>query len=177
MPFSFRVYAILEVSSRLADKDVHELIDMLAPNLRSQEQEGDRIIRKREFYNMPAEDAFKILNLISKINGAKLPELCKQTKEEVKDEIIAEEARKNLHHFDTVVFKSSITGQEYKTGMEKNGTLTLIETATNVQLQNYSNPSKKQIIRQALLDLGENVDNHQTLYQLAHKLIKIIKTS
>ncbi len=61
MPFSFRVYAILEVSSRLADKDVHELIDMLAPNLRSQEQEGDRIIRKREFYNMPAEDAFKIL--------------------------------------------------------------------------------------------------------------------
>lgn len=175
IPFSFRIFATYEVASKLADKDVHELIDMYAPNLRSVEKNGEKIVRKREFYNMTPEYAYKTLLIISKINGMNPPVLYQQTKAGMKDEKIAEKARKNRHHFDTITFTSSLTGLEYQTKMGENGVLMIVETKTGKEVPNHAEPSKKQIVRQALIDLGEEADNNQTLYQLAHSLIKVLR--
>ena len=35
IPFAFRLFAYYEVSNRLSDKKIHEMIDRLNPNLRS----------------------------------------------------------------------------------------------------------------------------------------------
>jgi len=67
IPFAFRVYATYEVSSRLSDKKVHEIIDRLNPNLRSIESFGGKT-RVREFYAMSAEDAYSVLEAIAEIN-------------------------------------------------------------------------------------------------------------
>ena len=45
IPFAFRVYATYEVSSRLSDLKIHEIIDRLNPDLRSIESfEGKKRI-------------------------------------------------------------------------------------------------------------------------------------
>lgn len=67
-PFAFRVYATYDVESRLSDKKVHSIIDRLNPDLRAIDN-VDGKDRKREFYEMPAEDAFSILEAIAEING------------------------------------------------------------------------------------------------------------
>lgn len=56
VPFAFRVYATYEVSSRLSDVKIHEIIDRLNPDLRAIENfEGKK--RVCEFYAMSKEDA------------------------------------------------------------------------------------------------------------------------
>ena len=68
IPFAFRLYAYYEVPQRLTDKKLHELIDMINPDLRAIEEfDGKR--RTREFYNMASEKAYKILQAIAQING------------------------------------------------------------------------------------------------------------
>lgn len=67
-PFAFRVYATYEVDSRLSDLKIHAIIDKLNPNLRSIDNyNGKR--RVREFYAMPAEDAYSILEAIAEIHN------------------------------------------------------------------------------------------------------------
>lgn len=64
IPFAFRLYAYYEVPQRLTDKKLHELIDMINPDLRAIEEfDGKR--RTREFYNMTSEKAYKILQAIA----------------------------------------------------------------------------------------------------------------
>lgn len=68
IPFAFRIYATYEVETRLQDKSVHEMIDLINPNLRSIENyEGKK--RVREFYAMDAEDAYNIFKAIAHINS------------------------------------------------------------------------------------------------------------
>lgn len=68
IPFAFRVYATYEVDSTLSDKKLHSILDRLNPDLRSTEEiDGKR--RIREFYAMPPEDAYSILEAIAEING------------------------------------------------------------------------------------------------------------
>lgn len=68
IPFAFRLYAYYEVSTRLSDLKIHEMIDKLNPNLRSIDDiEGKK--RVREFYAMDAEEAYQILESIATING------------------------------------------------------------------------------------------------------------
>ena len=43
-----------------------------------------------------------------------------------------------------------------------------------IGLVSLSNPSKKQIVRTALIDLGIEGDNSKTLYQLMHQLEKSV---
>lgn len=95
VPFAFRIYATYEVSSRLSDIKIHEIIDKLNPNLRSIENfEGKK--RVREFYAMSPEDAFNLLKAIAEINGR---ESCLKkhipTLQEKKDEKIANSIRKS----------------------------------------------------------------------------------
>ena len=68
VPFAFRVYATYEVDSALSDKKLHPILGKLNPDLRSAEEvDGKR--RIREFYAMPPEDAYAILEAIAEING------------------------------------------------------------------------------------------------------------
>ena len=67
-PFAFRVYATYEVESRLSDLKIHAIIDKLNPNLRSIDNYNGKK-RVREFYAMPAEDAYSILEAIAEIHN------------------------------------------------------------------------------------------------------------
>lgn len=68
IPFAFRIYATYGVADRLSDIQIHSIIGSLNPNLCAIENfEGKK--RVREFYAMTAEDAYKLLEGIAKING------------------------------------------------------------------------------------------------------------
>ena len=129
-PFAFRIYATYEVSDRLKDIPVHQIIDQLNPTLRSiDDVEGKS--RVREFYAMTPQDAYKLLEMIAKINGleGKL-KLWKKTKEQVDDEQTAEKIEvlsKNRHHFQEVDFSSSLTGRKYHGSTGDDGTLKIID--------------------------------------------------
>lgn len=90
-PFAFRVYATYEVDSRLSDLKIHAIIDKLNPNLRSIDNYNGKK-RVREFYAMPAEDAYSILEAIAEIHNCtdKLKKW-ELSKEEERAEEIAEE--------------------------------------------------------------------------------------
>ena len=176
-PFAFRIYATYEVSDRLKDIPVHQIIDQLNPTLRSiDDVEGKP--RVREFYAMTPEDAYKLLEMIAKINGleGKL-KLWKKTKEQVDDEQTAEKIEvlsKNRHHFKEVDFSSSLTGRKYHGSTGDDGTLKIIDVETGEEVPNNSKPSKKAIIGQAIIDLGGVTTKDETIYQRYHKLTKLI---
>jgi hypothetical protein len=67
-PFGFRIYAYYKVGKRLKDKDLHSLIDLLNPDLRSVDN-IDGTIRKREFFAISPEKAYGVLQAIASING------------------------------------------------------------------------------------------------------------
>lgn len=177
IPFAFRVYATYEVDHKLEDKKVHKLIDTINPELRSIENVNGKT-RKREFYQMSKEQAYTLFECIAEISGTKdRLHLIKATKNDIKDEQEASEVKEmklNRHHFKDIEFYSSLTNKYYYTKTSNHGMLSIFEKDTNTEVPNNSNPSKKQIVLQALKDLGENVDNGLTLYQLEHRLEKKI---
>ncbi|HIU83448.1 MAG TPA: DUF4357 domain-containing protein [Candidatus Faecicola pullistercoris] len=89
-PFAFKKYAVLPVASRLADKNIHKLIDRFKPELRAKENVNGKI-RIREFFAMSAQEAVEILDTIGGIYG-ETPWLFEQTSEEQQDQEIAEKA-------------------------------------------------------------------------------------
>lgn len=89
-PFAFKKYAVLPVANRLADKNVHKLIDRFKPELRAKENVNGKI-RVREFFAMTAQEAVEILDTIGGIYG-ETPLLFEQTVEEKHDQEIAEKA-------------------------------------------------------------------------------------
>lgn len=68
LPLAFRAYAIYEVDEELTDKELHKLIDILNPDIRSVEKFNGKM-RVREFYIMSREQAYAILECIAKISG------------------------------------------------------------------------------------------------------------
>ncbi len=90
-PFAFRIYATYEVDTKLSDKKVHEIIDMLNPDLRSIDH-IDGKVRRREFYKMSKEDAYNLLKAIADIHGCgdKL-KLITPTAKQIQEEVIAKE--------------------------------------------------------------------------------------
>ena len=94
-PFAFRLYAYYKVNHRLEDKTVHEIIDKLNPSLRAKDN-IDGKERKREFFEMSAEDAYDILRCIAKINGLEDNlVLVEPTAKEMEDEDEATTKRKS----------------------------------------------------------------------------------
>lgn len=89
-PFAFKKYAVLPVTSRLADKNVHKLIDRFKPELRAKENVNGKI-RIREFFAMSAQEAVEILDTIGGIYG-EAPQLFEQTSEEKDEQAMAEKA-------------------------------------------------------------------------------------
>lgn len=106
IPFAFRAYAIYEVTSRLTDRSLHDLIDKLNPELRSIDN-FDGKERKREFYAMSPEDAYSLLESIAKISGTE-DRLKKMKPEghEIQDEEtaaeVAKEAKRGPFRFSAV---------------------------------------------------------------------------
>lgn len=91
VPFAFRVYATYEVDSALSDKKLHSILDKLNPDLRSTEEINGKK-RIREFYAMPPEDAYSILEAIAEINGYRHRlKKWKATADEQIDEKLAED--------------------------------------------------------------------------------------
>jgi len=177
VPFAFRAYATYEVGHKLEDKKVHKIIDTINPELRSVENVNGKI-RKREFFQMSKEQAYTLLECIAEISGTKdRLHLIKATENDIKEEKEANEIREmklNRHHFKDIEFYSSLTNKYYYTKTSEQGTLSIFEKDTNIEVPNNSNPSKKQIVLQALKDLGEIADDGLTLYQLEHRLEKKI---
>ncbi len=93
IPFAFRVYATYAVKTRLKDKDLHNLIDKLNPNLRAIDEFNGKP-RKKEFYNLSPEDAYSILESIAEISGTTDGlTLIKPSVDAIKDEDEASEIR------------------------------------------------------------------------------------
>lgn len=86
-PFAFRIFATLNVANRLADKNIHKLIDKFKPELRSKENVNGKT-RIREFFAMSAKEACDLLSIIGEIYG-ETPNLYSQTSAEFNDEKIA----------------------------------------------------------------------------------------
>lgn len=80
----------------------------------------------------------------------------------------------NRHHFKEITFCSSLTNKKYYGKTSDHGTLLIIDVETNKEVLNNSKPSKKEIIGQAIIDLGGKTTKKETLYQRYHKLTKII---
>lgn len=99
-PFAFRIYATYEVDNRLQDKKVHDIIDSPNPTLRSRDSLAEGKVRVREFYNMSAEEAYKLFESIAQING--LEKNLKEyvaSEEKVEEEKLATKARLSAFRF------------------------------------------------------------------------------
>lgn len=177
IPFAFRLYAYYEVSNRLTDIKLHRMIDNLNPNLRAIDDfKGKQ--RIREFYAMDAQDAYNILETIAEMNGlSEKLVLVEPSQHEQEEEKQASEIIKlswNRHHFKDIEFSSSLTGKRYLGTTSDDGTLCIIDFDIKKEVPNNSKPSKKAIVRKAIEDLGQETKKNDTLYQLYHKLTKII---
>ena len=174
IPFSFHIFATYDVTERLTDKKLHNFIDTLNPELRSKEKIGNKI-RIREFYHIPPEEIYSAFESMAEVTGTR-DRLHKweETNEEIEDNKEALMLSKNRHHFKNISFHSSLTGKDYYSKTNEDGTLGIYEKDTNIEVPNNSNPSKRQILYSALEDLGGDASSKNTLYQLQHKLEKIL---
>lgn len=89
-PFAFRKYATLHVASRLADKQVHKLIDTFKPELHAKEEVNGKL-RVREFFAMSAAEAVELLAMIGSIYG-ETPQIYASSKDEQKENKMAADA-------------------------------------------------------------------------------------
>lgn len=174
VPFSFHIYATFDVTERLTDKKLHNFIDTLNPELRSKEKIGDKI-RVREFYHIKPEEIYSAFESMAEVTGTSdRLHFWKETKEEIEEEKEALSLSKNRHHFKNIQFYSSLTGKDYYSKTKEDGTLGVYEKENDKEVPNNSNPSKRQILYSALQDLGGDLSGSNTLYQLEHKLEKIL---
>lgn len=176
VPFSFHIYATFEVENRLTDKKLHQFIDTLNSELRSKEKIGDKI-RVREFYHIKPEEMYSALECMAEFNGTTdRLHLWKETNEAIQEKQEALKLSKNRHHFKNICFHSSLTNKDYFSKTNEDGTLGIYEKNTGIEVPNNSKPSKRQILYSALEDLGGDVSKGNTLYQLEHKLEKILSS-
>lgn len=174
VPFSFHIFATFDVTERLNDKKVHNFIDTLNPELRSKEQIGNKI-RVREFYHIKPEEIYSAFESMAEVNGTSdRLRLWKETSEEKEEKQEAISLATNRHHFKEIEFYSSLTEKDYYSKTNEDGTLGIYEKDTNKEIPNNSKPSKREILYSALADLNGDLSGSNTLYQLEHKLEKII---
>jgi hypothetical protein len=174
VPFSFHIYATYDVTERLSDMKFHNFLDTINPELRSIESNGDKV-RRREFYHIKPEEIYSAFENVAELTGTKdRLHLYKETAEEIDEKNEAISLAKNRHHFKSIEFHSSLTGKDYYSKTNDDGTLGIYEKNTNIEVPNNSNPSKRKILYAALEDYGGDLEGANTLYQIAHKLEKIV---
>lgn len=110
LPYAFRAFATYDVDHKLTDKALHELIDQLNPDLRTIETFNGKT-RTKEFFEMPPEDAYAILEAIARISGTedKLHRVT-PTGEQIEEEREAEEARQDAERGKRSRFRFSMVG-------------------------------------------------------------------
>ena len=90
----------------------------------------------------------------------------------LEDKDFVKESLRNKHHFKDIEFTSSLTGREYKgTTNKETGKLMIIDIESGEEIPNYSKPSKKAIVQQAISDIGEVPLD--TLYTAYGQLVKL----
>jgi len=93
LPFSFQAYATYKVENNLdaVERSVHKLIDIIDYELRAREKTDTGKNREREFFAINAETAYEILREIAFLREDEHNlTICKQTKEEKREEEIAQ---------------------------------------------------------------------------------------
>ena len=174
VPFSFHIYATYDVTERLSDMKFHNFLDTINPELRSIENNGDKV-RRREFYHIKPEEIYSAFENVAELTGTKdRLHLYKETSEELDEKREAMTLSKNRHHFKNIEFHSSLTGKDYCYKTNEDGTLGIYEKDTNKEVPNNSNPSKRKILYSALEDYNGDLDGANTLYQIAHRLEKAV---
>ena len=96
IPLSYRCYAIYETENpREVEKCIHALIDEINGALRATEQLENGRIRKREFFNISAEKAYRIFENVARLqkNKNKLKYFA-PTIEQIQEQEIAENNQK-----------------------------------------------------------------------------------
>ena len=63
VPFPYKVYATYETTGNLEDKKLHKMIEQLNPDL--------RVNKKREFFELTAEEAFQLFEAIATITNTR----------------------------------------------------------------------------------------------------------
>lgn len=176
VPYGFRIYAVYDVEERLEDLRLHRIIDNLNPSLRCVD-DIDGKQRTKEFFKMSKEDAYDLFYGIAIISGTidRLHRWETSPEDKLEEEKAEEVREKNInrHHFKEIEFYSSLTDKEYVGKTADDGTLCLIEKETGNLVAKRANPSIKQIVGQALIDLGEVVNENETTYQRYHRLTRI----
>ena len=72
LPLSYRCYAVYETENpREIEKDIHGFIDDINSNLRAIEQFANGHKRKREFFKMSPETAYRIFERVAKMKNEK----------------------------------------------------------------------------------------------------------
>lgn len=98
LPFSFRVYATYEVEDNLSmvEEEIFKIIDNVDDTLRAREENEKGGLRQREFFAIDKEKAYMVFQSIARLRGDedKL-KLCKPTKKEMAEEVLAEEVEEN----------------------------------------------------------------------------------
>lgn len=102
-PFAFRVYATYEVDNRLTDMKLHEIIELLNPNLRAIDTVAGKK-RKREFFAMLPEEAYRLFEAMAEIHGTtdRLKLIKPSAEQEAETNVaatIAEESRERAKPF------------------------------------------------------------------------------
>lgn len=110
LPYAFRAFATYDVDHKLTDKALHELIDQLNPDLRTIETFNGKT-RTKEFFEMPPEDAYAILEAIARISGTedKLHRVS-PTGGQIEEEREAEEVRQDAERGKRSRFRFSMVG-------------------------------------------------------------------
>ncbi len=175
-PYLFHIYATYDVTERLTDKKMHEFLDTINPELRSVENVGNRIIKK-EFYHIQPEEIYSAFERMAEINDrTDRLHLWAETAEEIEDRREAQTLSKKRHHFKDIEFFSPLTQKYYFSKTNEDGNLGIYEKESKVEVPSNSHPSKRQILYSALENLNGDLSGTNTLYQIQHKLEKIILT-
>lgn len=109
VPFAFRAYAVYETPHRLTDIELHKLIDTLNPDLRAVDMVNGKK-RTKEFYIMPKEDAYSLLESIARISGTegrlkKLAETPQEKRDAMTAEAVRQESKRPNFTFDMIGVK------------------------------------------------------------------------
>ena len=138
VPFAFRLYAYYKVNHRLEDNTVYDIIDKLNPSLRAKDN-IDGKERKREFFEMSAEDAYDLLHCIAKINGLEDNlVLVEPTAKEMEDEDEATTKRKStqLPKMDWLIDQGIINIGDEVYLINHPEEIAIIEDSRNVRYRN-----------------------------------------
>jgi len=105
IPLSYRAYAVYEVGNpKEIEAQIHKLLDDINESLRAREELSNGKIRKREFFRISEEKAFKVLESVSLLRGdrANLKRIMPNEEQIAEEEFAEQVARRPNFKFSMV---------------------------------------------------------------------------